>query len=734
MLNEWYSVQELTGLPGMSQTPSGVIRWLKKNLPTIRSQLRTKGKGLEYHIDSLPVETRQYLAEQVQQKVLASMPVSVEPAVVRRQAADVVIRRAEVLDTLLADATDKQVATFTARKVVLRELENLSAHAGISISRACQVLLVNARAGLLNPNKLSALKTARDPRGKPSADGLPSLRRLQAWVEQKESTGATALVPRASAAPDMTPKAWHAVVMALYCVPQKRTAKTCHEMLVDQWQHSWGYPPGAPAPSYHAVLRFLEKVSEDDKLAGRFQGSALRAKRFYQHRTTEGLRPFDEVHADGWNTHFSAPHPTTGEYVTYEVWHYQCVRTKYLTRMSIGLSESSEVILQGLKNCIAEWGVPAILQTDSTGSIKNDQVEFDPVASISARMGLSVVHPVEVGNSQANGIAENFNTWLDREARKLATYQHPERMDALAFKKVRKFTNAMVRAGKSGDIEAQNKARKAALKHGDGLLFESAAQAEAWIHALQDKWNDHPHRSLPKVRDAAGKLVHMSPRQMLEAEIKAGWEPTRLSDRELVDAFRLHVRKFVRRGTVSPYAGQRYRHTDLAQWEGQEVMVAVDPHEWQHVWVKDLDGRVIAQAEFVAATGYRAQTVYEAALAKRATAQIKRREQQIDAIVERMAPPALEAHAVEVFELPPSQQAPLPVVVDIKAATQDTQEADDPFAAYLRRRHIEAREAEIAKDQAELAEMRAHLARIAKEQADDADEPYLKPAQNWTGY
>jgi putative transposase len=738
MIAEWYSPQDLAGLPGMPRTERGTLKWLQKNLAVSRTKRR--GKGCEYHFDSLPAETRQYLAEQTQQKVLASMPADLLPAVRPQTLPAVAARSAQALDALLMEATDKQVATFTARKVVLRELENLAQSARCSIRNACTVLLINARAGMLPPNKLAALMTARDPRGKPSADGLPSLRRLQAWVEQKETTGHAALLPRASAEPDFTAKPWHAVVMTLWGRPQKPTIRSVHEQLLAQWLPEWGYPPGAPAPSYDAVVRFLNKTSVDDKLAGRHLGSALRAKRFYQHRTAHGLKPFDEVHADGWNTHFTAPHPVTGEYVTYELWHYQCVATKYLTPMSIGLSESAEVILQGLQNCIRIGGVPSILQTDSTGSVKNDKVEYDPVSSISARMGLTVVHPVTVGNSQANGIAENLNTWLDRESRALATYQHPERMDTLAYKRVRKFTTALTRAGKKGDVIADSQARAAALKAGKGILFETHDQAVQWIRSIEDKWNNHPHRSLPKIRDAAGKLVHMTPAQSLQAAREAGWEPVALSERELADAFHLHVIKKVTRGTVSPYAGQRYHHSDLRHYEGEEVMVAVDPHEWRNVLVKDLDGRVLAMAEFVQATGYRAQTVYEAAQEKRAAAQIKRKEQQIDAIVERMAPPALESSAVEVFEIPARDIRPLDVLdampgrrETLPAQNEETAEPDDPFQAYLRKRHLEKMAEDAARAEAEAAEATAAYARAFKEVADAEGEPYIQPAPEWKG-
>jgi putative transposase len=364
------------------------------------------------------------------------------------------------------------------------------------------------------------------------------------------------------------------------------------------------------------------------------------------------------VHADGWNTHFNAPHPVTGEFVTLEVWHFHEIVTRYVTRPSIGLSESTAVILAGLENFIRELGVPAVWQTDSTVSVKNKSVEQDPLVSIAARAGISIVHPVKVGNSQANGIAENWNTWIDRESRELATYQHPERMDPLAFKQVRKFTDKMVKAARLGDMEGRELNRKAAQRAGKGLVFESFAHAHDWINAKVDKFNNSPHGELPRVTDLeTGKRRHQTPAEAKVEALAAGFEPVRLDESALIDLFRIHFKRRVRRTIVTPYLGQEYRHGDLAHYEGKDVMVAVNIMDGSRVWVKDLSGRVICEAPLVEVTGYRSMSYYEMSLQKRMTAQIKRKENQIESIQERMDPDRqpVEAlgHTGQVFDFTP---------------------------------------------------------------------------------
>lgn len=547
---------------------------------------------------------------------------------------------------LSAQATEADRAQAQAAAQVLARIDQIAEYAGGSVKAACETLIHSARAGLVPAPMVATLKASRDRRGRPSADGLPSPRSLERWVAEQRA-GASLLPKKARA--DMTVQPWYALALALKQRPQKPTTKWIHEQIVEQWNPAWGAEP----PSYDVVYRFFrDKMSRLEQLKGQHLGSSLRSHMFYQHRSAAGLAPFVEVHADGWNTHFTAPHPVTGEFVTLEVWHFHDVATRYVTPVSIGLSESFEVIAKGLEHCIRVGGVPAVWQTDSTGSVKNDRMKLDPVASIAERGGFVIVHPQEVGNSQANGICENFNTWLDREARELATYQGAK-MDSLALKRVKKLTEKMVRAAREGDLASRDQFRGEAQRAGKGIVFESYDHARQWLADKVSKFNVSPHSALPKVTDpATGKRRHQSPAEALQAARDAGWAPVLMDEAHLVDLFRPHVRKNVRRGTVSPFGGQRYYHRELPHHEGEEVLVAIDIMEPAQVWVKDLDGRLICIADYVEATGYRSMSMYEYALEKRARAQIKRKETQIEQIAERMAPAAIEAPAAPVIDLP----------------------------------------------------------------------------------
>ncbi|BBG84599.1 transposase [Aeromonas hydrophila] len=60
-MSTWYTAQALAGLAGMPAYPDGVRK--KAEREEWQSRKREKGKGAEYHISSLPIETRRYLAE-----------------------------------------------------------------------------------------------------------------------------------------------------------------------------------------------------------------------------------------------------------------------------------------------------------------------------------------------------------------------------------------------------------------------------------------------------------------------------------------------------------------------------------------------------------------------------------------------------------------------------------------------------------------------------------------------
>lgn len=507
-----------------------------------------------------------------------------------------------------------------------------------------------------------------------------NLSTLNKWKAVNKTRGRSAPLKKAK---DTEIKPWHGLALTLMARPQKPTILWVTEQIAAQWDAAWGAAP----PSYHAVRRaFHEKLSVLDQKKGRHTGSALKALTHFKPRSAVGLLPWDELHADGWNTHFTAPHPITGEYVTYEVWHAHDVATRYVPPFGVGLTENFEVIAKCVENAVREGGVMCFLQTDSTRIVKNSKrFKTNPATAIADRAGFTIVHPKEVGNSQANGIAENFNTWLDRESRELATYQHG-RMDTLTFKRVKKITGQMVKAQETGDMAEYHRLTRDAARMGKGLVLTSHSQALDWLEAKRQKWNDKPHRSLPKINTPGGRR-HQSPNEAIAAARAAGWVPVMVAEEHMIDLFRPHVQVKVTRGAVSPYGGMRYRHEDLDAWLGKEVVVAYDQMDWRQVWVKTLKGESICIAGFAEATGYRCVTAQQDAEEKRALAQIKTKQRGIENIVLRHPGALLEQAPVgELIEVVFDRVAPPPELISIdylSAPPKDEELSHEDTIAWL---------------------------------------------------
>jgi len=226
-------------------------------------------------------------------------------------------------------------------------------------------------------------------------------------------------------------------------------------------------------------------------------------------------------------------------------------------------------------------------------------------------------------------------------------------MDDLAFKRTKKITAAMVKAGHAGDEILRREKKKEAERMGKGRVFDSYDEARAWIIRIFTEYNDRPHRSLKKMTDpATGRVRHQTPREALNEHRANGWEPVALTEAELIDAFRPHVVVKVTRETVTPYGGMRYKNPEvLGHWNRKEVIVAYDLDDYKSVWVKDMKGALICVAEFVEATGYRAQSARDAGNEKRAKAQIRNKERGIETIKARNPDAALEGEfeRVETF-------------------------------------------------------------------------------------
>ncbi|ATG89104.1 Mu transposase C-terminal domain-containing protein [Methylomonas koyamae] len=520
------------------------------------------------------------------------------------------------------DTFDKQREHALAIQTVMRWLDS---HPSGKQAKALRELNYRYHHGALPSHLMAALERCKQKKsGKARSNDILAKGTVEKWRVRFREQGD--YVPNVKA-PDLTFKPWHDDLMEMIANnPSKKTLQWMVEKLVEKY--------GSKVVNYRKAHYWCRtKLSKYEITKGQNSGMALKAHLAYRPRSAAGMMPWDEIHADGWATHFTAPHPRTGDYVTYEVWDFHDVATRYVPPLSIGLRECYEVIARGIENAIRDNGVMSILQTDSTKIVKNNaKFTGDDLTSLANRIGFEIKHPVMVGNAHANGIPENFHAWLDRESREIATYQG-KKMDRNTHRLVGKLTKQMVKAAAVGNTGHYEMLKTEAEKISGGIVFTSPDEALAWLESKRQKWNNKPHSALKQISDPeTGKMRHQTPLEALN-EFKAnGWEPVMIAGATLIDIFREKAKVKVRKGIVKPYANMLFHHKDLYAYEGEEVLVCYDRMDYRQVWVRNLKGQLICVAPHWEASPYRTQTAQQAADEKRGKAQIRLRENAIEDI------------------------------------------------------------------------------------------------------
>ncbi|ENB7218892.1 DNA-binding protein [Pseudomonas aeruginosa] len=277
-MSEWFSAQELAGLPGVPGTARNVKAMAERKSWSGRRRVGTK--AIEYHVSALPKETRAALLNAALGEVATK--------VVRQET------------QLALVETNRQQLVADARQGVLHALDLMMARTGYSRKRSITLMLDMARLGQVEPQLLAMLKMARDPRGRPSADGLPSVRSLERFLDQAERG---ALVPKVRR-PDMSVPDWAPAFMTIYQGPEKRSARAAHALLEKHWQ--------GQMPSLDQVYAFLRKVGNVSREVGRMGEHEIKALRPFIRRDFTKLLPTDVYSCDGHTFDAEVQHPMHG--------------------------------------------------------------------------------------------------------------------------------------------------------------------------------------------------------------------------------------------------------------------------------------------------------------------------------------------------------------------------------------------------------------------------------------
>lgn len=387
---------------------------------------------------------------------------------------------------------------------------------------------------------------------------------------------------------------WAQHVTALYNRPQKPSVPQALEELAKL------LPAGVPLPTKDQVYHYNKKRGVLESNKGRMTGAELKRIKGYSIRDTSELLPLQVVLCDGHSGKGYVAHPRHGRHFHPEICFAIDAATKVLIGWSTGLAESQQTVADAIRHGITlkivrmkdgrelvVGGSITILYTDK-GAGNCADLNSAPEIGRFARVGIT--HETGIaGNPRGRGMVEivNRTVWIPMMKR-LPSYTGKD-MDRLVARKVWDALEKEVKQSKKEQRKPESKYL---------ISWESFL---ALVQEAVDDYNNRPHRSLPKTRDAVtGKVRHMTPLEMWARFVDQGWQPDIIAEKDLEDLFKPHEEVATRNAWISLW-GNRYYHKALEHYHGKKVIAEYDIHDGSKLWVRDReDRRLICVAGFEA--------------------------------------------------------------------------------------------------------------------------------------
>jgi putative transposase len=621
---EWLSASEIAQarLPSLPASRENAARFISRVAavhPELVRPRSGRGGGLEVAAAALPAEARRELSRRAHADAEKS-------ADLVDLAAEHEANKRQIATRGIGHLTARQRHVMEARAAVLLAIEARALIAGCGKDRAIQAFLADATGLRLDRAQLGAVELAND-RG---AGAVLSHRTVYRWFKAREDLGVIGLAPALTRQKaDLPP--WFDDFLRHYGKPSKPSiAEALREF-------NRTLPASADRPTEAAVRRCLKKMPQLERLKGREGKLALRARLAYTARDFADLLPTSVYVADGKTFDAEIGNPIHGRPFRPELTTIIDVATRRVVGWSASLDENTFGVVDALRRACGANGIPAIFYTDRGPGYRNQAMDA-PLTGFMARAGITAMRALPY-NSQAKGVVERLNQVYTAAAKALPTYigrDMDKEAKLIAFKTTR---------------------REIAVAGSSRLLVGWDAFLDL-IEETLASYNDRPHSSLPKIRDAQlGRLRHMTPNEMWAAKLD-GFEAVIPDEAELDDMFRPYVQRRTRRALVD-WLGNSYFAPALEPFDGQDVVVGYDIRDASRVWVREIDevdgervpGRLIAIATFEGhKTRYVPLSAEQAAMEKRAKGRLGRLQSKIEVVGQELrpvftlqpAPPAIE--------------------------------------------------------------------------------------------
>ena len=541
---------------------------------------------------------------------LATLPEGVRNALAKKSLATArATTPARIATELLtiSDLKTFQRDPMEARAALLAEIDRL-VMTGIGRSKAVAMLIAMAARGELSP-ELQSLTPIANAR----ANGSRSLSRatIYNWLKARDDAGGN-MVALAPIAPPESPEPWwFRPFTKLYCIP---TGPSMAEVL----EHP-EWPEAVAKPSYDQVRRFMKSVSLLTKSRGRVGPRAMKAMMGYKLRDASEMWPGCVFIGDGHTDKKLVAHPDSGRPFRAEITAILDVYSRKWVGWSVALAENTWAVADALRHAVTTAACCDIFYYDNGSGAKNKTWD-DDCTGMAARLSITKLHSAP-WSSQARGIIERFHSSvLHKLARRSITYVGA-RMDKEARQIIDKKIAAEIK------------------ENGSSEILPSWAEFIAELAAEQVRYNDRPHDSLDKIIDpVTGKRRHMTPNEVWDKGLEQGLTGEPISTEEARTLFRPAVRRKVTRELVSVFSNQ-YHARELDELHGQEVMVAYDIHDANHVEISRLDGRWLCTGKWDGhKTNYMPVPVIQQARETRLAGQLARNDDRRQNILDTAGP------------------------------------------------------------------------------------------------
>lgn len=565
-----YSIAELLELQLaiLPSTRKGLDKYLTRNLWKYR-EVPSRGKGGTRREYELSDEVQALVCVKELQQVVKVQATTAVELTTENQVSSVIAK--PVLHTDALDLTNTQREVAENRLFLVRWVQEQVIQGFKKTDVIMHIVEGSRRGDLIPPELLEAVCKAN---AKGAGKCVVSRRSLFDWIKDVEDASQHGINVIALLAPKVRDSkdspAWAIPLLNLYRTPQKPTLAACLEILPEHYS-------GNDVPSYHTAYRYLnEKMGKVDLQKGRMGKRELKNIQPFIRRDTSKLLPADVYTADGHCFDAEVAHPMHGKPFRPEITAILDVATRRIVGWSVSLAESSWCVLDAIRMCAVECGIPAIFYVDNGSGYKNDLLSAQG-RGVMNRLGVTMRHALPY-NSQAKGMIErSHQTLWVKAAKKLPTY-----------------------IGKPMDSEASQYAFKTTRREiseiGRSHLLMAWSDFLAFAKNVVDDYNHKPHKGLKRIVDTeTGKSRYQSPLEAWNEALHLGSPIECVEDWDAEDLFRPYEERKVLRGEISLF-NNKYFSMELEQFHGEMVLVGYDIHNAQQITVRTLEGRFICYA------------------------------------------------------------------------------------------------------------------------------------------